>query len=101
MLTTLTPLLLTLSSAGCSPDDFAEPELLLADGKPLNQEEGMLFPSPVLFDIDRDGRAELICGDLWGHMWVYENIAGEGAPRWSAPNKLKSADGKEIKVSNW
>ena len=100
MLTLLTPLLLA-GVHDVGPARFAAPELLLADGKPINQVEGMLYPSPVLFDIDNDGRDELVCGDLWGILRVYENIASEGDPVWGPATKLQSVDGEDIKVSNW
>ena len=103
MLTLLPALLAPFALPAPDGDDvqFAQPELLLADGKPINQVEDMPYPSPVLFDVDRDGKDELVCGDLWGYLWVYENTAAEGAPVWGAATKLESAEGEVIKVSNW
>ena len=79
---------------------FAAPVRLLAAGAPVNHVEEMPYPSPVVFDIDRDGKRELICGDLWGYLWVYENEGQEGDLHWSAPRKL-TADGEVLKVPNW
>ncbi|MDA1265371.1 MAG: hypothetical protein O2816_09875 [Planctomycetota bacterium] len=67
----------------------------------MNSVENMPFPSPVLFDIDRDGANELVCGDLWGYLWVHENTASEGEPVWGKSNKLQSIEGEDIQVSNW
>ena len=53
-------LLLPLLAAAEEPLEFAAPELLLADGQPVNAVEGMPYPSPVLIDVDRDGRDELV-----------------------------------------
>ena len=97
MLSLLLPLLAVVDG----PTRFAAPERLLADGRPINAEEGMLYPSPVLFDVDGDGQDELVCGDLWGHLWVHESAAEAGEPAWLAPEKLKSADGEVLKVPNW
>ncbi len=49
-------LLLPLMAVADGPTKFAAPEMLLAEGRPVNAEEGMLYPSPVLFDVDGDGQ---------------------------------------------
>ena len=53
---------------------------------------------------DEDGfrrtARELVCGDLWGYLWVYENESEEGDLKWGAPKKLQS-DGKDLKLPNW
>jgi hypothetical protein len=94
-------LLLPLLAAVDDPVEFAAPELLLADGQPVNAVEAMPYPSPVLFDVDRDGRDELVCGDLWGKLWVHENTAESGEPVWGASKKLETAEGEVLEVSNW
>ncbi len=94
-------LLLPLMAVADGPTKFAAPEMLLAEGRPINAKEGMSYPSPVLIDIDGDGRTELVCGDLWGHLYVHESTTEEGEPAWGAPKKLKSADGEALKVPNW
>ena len=79
---------------------FASPRVVLADGEPVNGVEKQPYPSPVLFDIDRDGQDELIYGDLWGFLWVHENQAESGEAVWGKAAKLES-DGEPIEVSNW
>ncbi|MEM7261845.1 MAG: hypothetical protein AAF488_07610 [Planctomycetota bacterium] len=94
---------LTLSGslvAGNTDSMFEAPVRLLVDDQPVNSKANALYPSPVLIDIDLDGRAELVVGDLWGHLRVYENTTTDGEPTWTGPAKLQ-ADGKELKVSNW
>lgn len=59
---------------------------------------GRLYPSPVWHDLDRDGRAEIIVGDLRGILTVSKRI---GDDEWSKPEELKNADGKPLKFSNW
>lgn len=93
--------LIALAALAEEPTHFAEPLPLYADGVLMNGIEKMPYPSPVLFDIDRDGNDELVLGDLWGYMHVHENLAEEGDPVWGPSKKLEDEDGKVIKVSNW
>ena len=79
---------------------FAAPVRLLAAGQPVNLVEEMPYPSPVLFDVDHDGRRELVCGDLWGYLWVYEDVGEAGDVEWGAAKKLQ-VDGEDLKVPNW
>ena len=55
------------------------------------------------YDIDADGQLELVVGDIFGSLNVYENQneTGKGDPVWSQHVGLKSTEGKPIKVSNW
>ena len=80
---------------------FDPPVRLTADGKFINDDGKMLYPTPVLLDIDKDGQQELVIGDLWGALWICENGSKSGDPVWSKPTKLKGANGKELKVPNW
>lgn len=79
---------------------FADPELLLANGRPMNAVEKMPYPSPVLFDIDGDGKREFVLGDLWGRLWIHENVGAEGPVKWGPSQTLKR-EGKDLKVPNW
>jgi hypothetical protein len=89
-----------VSKAGAKQARFAAPERLLAHGKFVNEVEAMRYPSPVLLDIDSDGQRELVCGDLQGYLWVYEDEGKEGDLEWGLPAKLQS-DGKDLKLPNW
>ncbi len=80
---------------------FEPPVRLMADGKFINDNGKMLYPTPVLMDIDNDQRQELVIGDLWGVLWIAENQGKSGDPVWSSLKKLKGANGKELKVPNW
>lgn len=79
---------------------FAPPVRLLAAGQPVNFIEEMLYPSPVLYDLDHDGRRELVCGDLWGYLRVYEDVGEADDVEWGAPQFLQ-VDGAPLKVPNW
>jgi len=82
---------------------FDRPVRISVEGKPLNAVEQKKFPSPAIFDIDADGKAELVMGDLWGDVGVHENLAASGAgdPVWGPRKALKDSDGKAIRTSNW
>ncbi|MFT7539609.1 MAG: DsbC/DsbD-like thiol-disulfide interchange protein, partial [Gammaproteobacteria bacterium] len=49
---------------------FEAPLMLFVDAAPLNSKAKQMYPSPGLFDIDNDGRDELIIGDIFGAMNV-------------------------------
>ena len=82
---------------------FAKPELLMVSDKPLNKSARQMYPSPAIFDVDNDGKMELVVGDIFGSLNVYENqnLSGKGDPVWSEFTPLKSVGNKPIKVSNW
>ncbi len=81
---------------------FEAPLRLMVGNLPLNSGAKQMYPSPSLFDVDSDGQSELIVGDIFGSLSVYENQNdGSGDPVWSSHTALASAGGEAIKVSNW
>jgi hypothetical protein len=56
-----------------------------------------------MFDVDNDGEVELVVGDIFGSLNVYENEneTGAGDPVWAKHVALTNTEGKAIKVSNW
>lgn len=81
---------------------FEAPLRLMVDDQPLNSLAKQMYPSPAMYDVDNDGQQELIVGDIFGRLNVYENKnEGDGDPVWNKHYALKSADGENIKVSNW
>ena len=82
---------------------FEAPFRLRVGDQPLNSVAKQMYPSPAMFDIDNDGDVELIVGDIFGRLNVYENKNdSDGSdPIWSSHTPLKTAGGKVIKVSNW
>ncbi len=79
-------------------DLFGEPESLHTAGKPF---KGIMYPSPVLQDLDGDGAPELIVGDLPGRMRVAKRAAEGGDTAWAALKPMKLADGSRIDLNNW
>lgn len=80
-------------------DTFAAPVRLDAGDRPMG--EGRLYPSPVLHDVDGDGLADVVVGDLWGKLTVARRLPGEGAPRFGAETWMKDLEGEDIDFNNW
>jgi hypothetical protein len=90
-----------ISSYGLAQDSdgsvrFAAPKRIQAGGAFLG--EGRLYPSPVLHDIDGDGRADVVVGDLFGRVTVAHRSSDRS---FSSEEKLKAKNGKELKFHNW
>ena len=80
---------------------FEAPARLTVKGKPLNSFAKKLYPSPAIFDIDNDGQDELVVGDIFGSLNIYESTDSKDDLTWQAHRSLKNSDGKAIKVNNW
>jgi len=88
--------------AAAQETEFAQPELLRVDGQPMNADGKMMYPSPVVFDIDGDGNDELVIGTIFGAVYACENSnKGPGDPQWQAPQSVNTDDGKPLKLNNW
>ena len=74
--------------------DYAEPEKILADGKPIDV-YGM--PSPNFADFDGDGDLDIICGEFVDKLTYFENIGTRKKPKYSAGRYL-SYQGMTIKM---
>ncbi|MDA7978729.1 MAG: hypothetical protein MPJ50_08160 [Pirellulales bacterium] len=59
------------------------------------------YPSPVLQDLNGDGKRELVIGDLWGRLQFAERASVNGKAEWEAVANMQTAEGKDIKFSNW
>ncbi len=86
-------------SHGAPGDDetnlFDPPEALLTADSPFT---GQMYPSPVLQDIDGDGKAELIVGDLPGRMRFATRKGND--LQWSKLNPMESGD-EPLRLNNW
>jgi hypothetical protein len=81
------------------PPQFAAPVRLLAGEKTLG--EGRLYPSPMLHDVDGDGRLDVVTGDLRGRLTVALRTAGAAPACYAAEKPLQDEDGKDIDFHNW
>ncbi len=59
------------------------------------------YPSPVLQDMNGDGRPDLVIGDLRGKITVALRQPGDGLPQFAADKALKGRDGKDLNFANW
>jgi len=82
---------------------FNHPVRINVNDAPLNAVAKKRFPSPAIFDVDDDGKAELVIGDLMGSLGFYENVntSETGDPVWGSREELKGISGKPIRTSNW
>ncbi len=75
---------------------FAAPVMLRAGEKVCGK--GRLYPSPVSYDLVRDGRPDIVVGDLRGHI-TYARQLEDGT--FAAEQKLKDVEGKILDFGNW
>jgi hypothetical protein len=78
---------------------FAPPVRLSAGDKLLGVHR--LFPSPVFQDINGDGLADLVVGDLMGRITVALHLPGKDPRAFAAETELAAADGKRLDFHNW
>lgn len=78
---------------------FAEPVLVLAGQAPMGARR--LYPSPALQDMNGDGRADIVLGDLWGKLTVAPRLAGDGPATFGPDQPLLARDGTPLDFKNW
>ncbi len=76
---------------------FHAPVQITSNGKP---HEGILYPSPTVFDVDGDGADELLIGEIFGSISVSDSAEGEDSLAWGKAKKMTSG-GEPIKLNNW
>ena len=82
--------------------DFEKPVYLKVKDAPMNESGKMMYPSPAIFDVDWDGKDELVIGTISGEVFACENSNDrKGDPVWSAPLSVKTDDDKPIRLFNW
>ena len=77
--------------------DFEAPVQITNAGKVFDD---MIFPTPILYDIDGDDERELVIGDLRGHIWICEAENTAAGIAWTEKKQVTS-EGKPLKLNNW
>lgn len=80
---------------GRADGTYAEPFMLLADGKPIISS---ILPSPNFAHFDVDDDLDLLCADSDGGLIYYENSNTNSEPLYEKGKLLRDAQGKEIKM---
>ena len=95
----LTLIVCAAATAVAQSPTFAPPVRLKAGDKFLG--EGRLFPSPVYHDLNGDGVADIVVGDLPGRLTVAYGTRTAAAPTFGPEEHVKGADGKQVDLHNW
>ena len=93
------PMFVLATAALAQSTSFAPTVRLRAGDQFLG--ENRLFPSPVYHDLDGDGRADIVVGDLAGHLTVAAAVAGAATPTFGPEQKVHGADGDVLDFENW
>ena len=94
---------LLLSAEGTADETksvrFAAPVRIRAGDAFLGEER--LYPSPVLHDVDGDGLADIVVGDLFGKVTVARRLAAKSPAAFGAEKPINDRDGKPLRFHNW
>jgi len=88
-------LMTALTATAPPPATFASPVRLMEGAQFLGHKR--LYPSPVMFDVDRDGQADLVIGDLFGAVTWCRRVNG----KWQESQPLLDLEGKPLRFHNW
>ena len=87
-----------LCAGALAQAEFDAPVRITAGGDNFSE---VLYPSPVLFDVNEDGQRDLVIGDLWGRLLIAQRLSGDPSAGWGPAANINATDGQPIKFSNW
>ena len=83
-----------LTATPALAQELGKPVRLEADGKPIDTEIG--HATPALYDIDGDGKRDLLVGQFGGgKMKIFKNLGTNKEPKYG-PEQFLEADGKIV-----
>ena len=77
---------------------FAPPQKISAGEAVAGK--GRLYPSPAMHDVDGDGLADLVIGDLMGKVTYARRLPGDGLS-FAAEQPVLDRDGEKLNFHNW
>lgn len=92
----------SIAPAQKSRSVFDAPIIIQVDDRPLNLDGEILYPSPSIFDVDSDGKDELVLGSLFGFVYACENQNdSKGDPTWARPRPVNTRMEQPLELNNW
>jgi len=79
---------------------FEPPVRLKAGDAFIDTGADIAYSGPSVFDLDGDGKRDLLVGNFRGHVQVFRNVGDDAARRFEAKGFLE-ADGKVVEIPNW
>jgi hypothetical protein len=90
-----------LNSGKGSPGVYDKALAVLPEGETIAHPSGIGddWFWPYLYDLDQDGRIDVLFGDWGGHVWLHRNLSTPEKKRFDLTgSKLKMVNGKEVQV---
>jgi hypothetical protein len=79
---------------------FETPVRLKAGADFVDTGKDIAHAGPQWFDLDADGKPDLVVGTFKGHFQIYKNVGTKDTPAFESKGYLQ-ADGQDVKVPNW
>jgi hypothetical protein len=79
---------------------FDPPVRLKAGDAFIDTGADIAYSGPQVFDLDGDGKKDLLVGTFRGHVQVFRNVGTNEARVFEAKGNLE-ADGKVVEIPNW
>jgi hypothetical protein len=78
---------------------FGEPVRIMAGDAFLGAKR--LYPSPVLHDVNADGKLDVVIGDLWGKITFAQRNGEKENVTFDREKPLLASNGKQLDFSSW
>ncbi len=80
--------------------ELARPVRLKAGEAFIDSGRYIAHSGPQLFDLDRDGKTDLLVGNFKGHIQVFRNVGTNEKPVYEDKGLLE-AEGEPAEINNW